>query len=64
MTWERQQTYAREEGIAIGEERGKREKAIEAATNLLKMKLGTVEQIAQAEGLTVDEVLELQKELN
>ena len=64
MTWERQQAYAREEGIAIGEERGKREKAIEAATNLLKMKLGTVEQIAQAEGLTVDEVLELQKELD
>lgn len=64
MTWERQQAYAfqegQEEGIAIGE----KNKALEAAKNLLKMKLGTVEQIAQAEGLTVDEVLELQKELD
>ncbi|MBQ7753551.1 MAG: hypothetical protein IJR80_07850, partial [Treponema sp.] len=44
-------------------EEGRNEKAIEAATNLLKMKLGTVEQIAQAQGLTVEKVLELKAQI-
>ena len=39
------------------------QKAVEAAINLLKMKLGTPEQIAQAQGLPLEKVLELQKEL-
>ena len=49
----------REEGIAEGAENAK----IEAAQNLLKMNLGTPEQIAQAAGLALEKVLELQKEL-
>ena len=44
-----------EEAIEIGRE----QKSLEAARNLLKMNLGTVEQIAQAQGLPVTEVEEL-----
>ncbi len=40
MEWERQRIY--------DFENGKEAKAIEAAINLLKMRLGTVEQIAKA----------------
>ena len=43
---------------------GYEQKAIEAAINLLKMKLGTPEQIAQAQGLPVEKVLELQSQLS
>lgn len=43
--------------------KGAQEKAVEAARNLLKMNLGTPEQIAQAEGLSLEQVLELQREL-
>ena len=39
------------------------EKAVEAATNLLRMKLGTLEQIAQAQGLPLDQVQELAEKL-
>ena len=42
---------------------GVMDKAIEAAKNLLKMKLGTPEQIAQAEGLPIEKVMELAKEV-
>jgi predicted transposase YdaD len=44
-------------------EEGAQQKAIEAAINLLKMKLGTPEQIAQAQGLPIEKVLELQQQL-
>ena len=44
-------------------EDGQQAKAEETAINLLKMKLGTNEQIAQASGLTREKVLELQKTL-
>ena len=47
---------AKEEGIAEG--------ARKAARNLLKMNLGTPEQIAQAQGLTLEEVLKIKEELN
>ncbi|MCR4630671.1 MAG: hypothetical protein K5786_03495 [Treponema sp.] len=40
-------------------EEGRAEKAIEAAENLLKLKVLTLEQIAQAEGLPLEKVLEL-----
>ena len=56
MTWERVQTYARNEGIAIGEQRGRQETAIENAKNFLKMNILTVEQISQGTGLSVEEV--------
>ena len=54
MTWERQRAYDYDEGA--------HDKAIEAARNLLKMNLGTIEQIAQVQGLSIEEVQELAKE--
>ena len=42
---------------------GAAQNAIESAKNLLKMKLGSLEQIAQAVGLPQEKVLELQKEM-
>ena len=39
------------------------QKAIEAAQNLLRMNVLTPEQIAQAQGLPLEKVLELQKVL-
>jgi predicted transposase YdaD len=48
-----------EEGLV----QGAQQKAIEATTNLLKMKLLTVEQIAQAQELTVEKVLELKAQI-
>lgn len=55
MEWERQRIY--------DFENGKEAKALEAAINLLKMKVGTPEQIAQAQGLPLEKVLELQKQV-
>ncbi len=43
---------------------GVAEKAVEAAKNLLKMKLGTIEQISQATELPLDKVQKLAEELN
>ena len=54
---------AKEEGIQQGIQQGAQQKAVEAAINLLKMKLGTPEQIAQAQGLPIEKVLELQQQL-
>ena len=53
----------RREGLREGRAEGARENALQSALNLLKMNLGTPEQIAQATGLSLDEVLTLQKEL-
>ena len=53
----------REEAEAKGEERGKRQKAFESARNLLIMNLGTHEQIAQAQGISIEEVEKLAEEL-
>ena len=52
------------EGLETGREEGERNKAISAAINLLKMNVLTPEQIAQAQGLAVEEVLELQKQIS
>ena len=46
-----------------GREEGALQKAIEAAINLLKMEILSPEQIAQAQGLPLEKVLELQKEI-
>ena len=46
-----------------GRTEGRTEQAIEAAINLLKMNVLTPEQIAQAQGLPLEKVLELQKSL-
>ena len=53
----------RAEGIEIGREEGAENAKIEAAQNLLKMNVLTPEQIAQAAGLPLEKILELQKEL-
>ena len=71
MDLEREKTYAyvhgKEEGLAEGHEKGLKEgaheKAVEAARKLLKMNVGTVEQIAEATGLSPDEVLTLKNVL-
>ena len=47
----------------IGMTKGAHNKAIEAARNLLAMQLGTIEQIAQASGLSVEEVQSLASEM-
>ena len=52
-----------EEVIQDVKAEGREEAKIEVAQNLLKMNLGTPEQIAQAAGLPLENVLELQKEL-
>ena len=59
MDLEREKLYAYDDGV----EEGERRKAIETASNFLKMNVCTVEQIASATGLSVDEVLKLKAEL-
>ena len=54
---------ARKAGLKEGRLAGIREKAIETARQLLKMNLGTVEQIAVATQLTVDEVIKIKQEI-
>jgi len=54
---------ARREGRAEGIAEGKHDKAVEAARNLIKMSLGTLEQIAQASGLPFEEVQKLADEI-
>ena len=50
-------------GIAVGKEQGMNEAKIASARNMLSMKLGTHEQIAQAVGLPLEEIEELAAEL-
>ena len=50
-------------GKAIGLVEGARNKSIETAKQLLKMNLLTVEQIATATQLPVDEVLKIKQEM-
>ena len=52
------------EGLQQGLEQGAQQKAEEAAINLLRMKVGTLEQIAQAQGLTLEKVQELKEKIN
>ena len=54
----------REEGRKEGLEAGAQQKSIEVATNLLKMNILSVEQIAQAEGLPLEKVLELKAQIS
>lgn len=57
MEWEREKTYIREDAI----EEGRQAKAVEAARNMLNLKVGTIEQVAQITGLSVEQVLQLQQ---
>ena len=52
---------ATKKGLEKGIKQGAKTAKLEAATNLLKMNLLTAEQIAQAEGLPLEEVLELER---
>ena len=45
-------------------EEGRNEKAVEAAINLLKMNILTTEQIAHVQGLSLKQILELQKTIS
>ena len=49
----------RAEGRVAGMAEGAREAKIQTAKNMLKMKLGSIEQIAQVSGLSIKEVEEL-----
>ena len=60
MNWERQRTYDYENG----KEAGIQQKAEEAAINLLKMDKLSPEEIAQAQGLPFERVMELKEQLN
>ena len=62
MEWERQRLYDFQKGKEEGLEQGSSQKATEAAINLLKMNVLTVEQIAQAVSLPLEKIIELQKE--
>ena len=53
----------KELGIAIGEERGRTEAKLEAARNMLMANLGTLEQIATVQGLSLETVQQLADEL-
>ena len=53
----------REEGIAIGEERGAQQKALETARNALQMGF-SFEQISLLTGLSIESVQEIADELN
>lgn len=53
----------RAQGITEGRVEGAQLKAIEAAINLIKMNKLSSEEIAQAQGLPIEKVLELQKEI-
>ena len=52
-----------EEGMAKGVEKGASQKAIEDAENLLKMGVNTPEQISQAIGLPMEQVLQIKENL-
>ena len=59
MTW--QQTIDEEKDIAF--EEGKEEGHVEDAENLLKMGVGTVEQISQATGLPLKQVMQIKERI-
>jgi len=54
---------AGEKGEKIGIEKGEKKKAAETAKNLLSMGILTTEQVAQAAGLSAEEIGLIQQEL-
>ncbi|MCM3472353.1 Rpn family recombination-promoting nuclease/putative transposase [Brevibacillus borstelensis] len=60
---ELRQQRAREEGLAEGRTEGERQKATEVAKNLLAMDM-TVEVVAKATGLSLEEIEKLKKQLH
>ena len=64
LTQEDYDRHRRQEGIEEGLEIGARQNAIENAKNFLRMNLCTPEQIAQAIGLPLEEVISLRDSLS
>ena len=64
MEWERQRAYDRQAGLEAGLAKGAHLKAIESAENFIKMNIGTLEQISEATGLSLEEVEKLAKKVN
>jgi len=60
---EEQRRIWHEDGFTEGINKGRSEKAIEGAINLLKMKKLSPEEIADAQGLSLKKVLELQEKV-
>ena len=60
MDLEREKLYAYDDGV----EAGAKKKAIETANNLLKMNVVTIEQIASATSLSIEEVTSLKETFN
>ena len=64
MEWERQRAYDYEAGNEAGIQTGLKRKAVEAANNLLKIDILSPEQIAQAIGLPLEQVLQLKTQIH
>ena len=56
MEWDREMACMRAKGREEGRKEGARQNAIENATNLIKMRVGTLEQIEQATGVPMEEL--------
>ena len=63
MTWDQEIKHQRHMAFDEGLSEGARQKAVENAKNLLKMNVLSPEQIAQAVGLSVEEVSGLRNSL-
>ena len=59
MDWEIEKAYS----FDAGKKEGEQQKAVEAAINLLKMNKISPEEIAQAQGLPLEKVLELKEQI-
>ena len=68
MTWQQtideEKEISYEEGLLDGRTEGKSEKAIEDAENFLKLGVNTPEQISQAIGLPLEQVLQIKENLS
>ena len=51
------------DGISQGITQGEQKKAVETAENLLKIGIGTVEQISQVTKLPIEQIIELQNKV-
>ena len=56
MEWDRALNYARETGYDSGYDTGLQKKAFDAAENLIRAGLGSIQQISEVTGLSVSEV--------
>ncbi len=56
MEWDREMACMRARGREEGRKEGALEKAVEDATNLIKMRVGTLEQIEQTTGVPMEEL--------